>query len=85
MHRIGAGLSGRGDDLVGDQIGLRGRRWPDMHGFIGHLQEGCACVGVGIDRYRGDAHAAGGLDDAARDFAAVGDEDFLEHYELSKI
>jgi hypothetical protein len=36
-------------------------------------------VGVGIDRDRLDAHAARGLDDPAGDFAAIGDQDALEH------
>ena len=35
-------------------------------------------VGVGIDRHGGDAHPAGGLDDAAGDFAAIGDQNFLK-------
>ena len=37
-------------------------------------------VGVGIDGDGGDAHLAGGLDDAAGDLAAVGDQDLREHH-----
>ena len=37
-----------------------------------------AAVGLGIDRHGGDAHAAGGLDDAAGDFAAICDQYFAE-------
>ena len=36
-------------------------------------------VGVGIDGNGLDAHASRGLDDAARDFATIGDENPLEH------
>jgi hypothetical protein len=36
-----------------------------------------------VDGYRRDAHLLAGADDAQRDFAAVGDEDFLEHSRLS--
>ena len=79
MHRLGAGRLARGDDLVGDQIGFGRRRRPDMHRLIGHLHKGRARVGVRIDRDGSDAHAARGLDDAAGDFAAIGDQDFLEH------
>ena len=39
-------------------------------------------VGVGIHRHGADAHLAGGLDDTASDFAAVGDQDFGEHETL---
>jgi len=39
----------------------------------------CVLVGVGIHRHRGNAHLAGGLDDAAGDFATVGNQDFFEH------
>ena len=37
-------------------------------------------IGLGIHRDGLDAHATGGLDDAAGDFAAVGYEDFREHF-----
>ena len=36
-------------------------------------------VGVGIDRDGRDPHAPRGLDDAAGDFAAIGDQNALEH------
>ena len=37
-------------------------------------------IGIRIDRDRLDTHLAGRLDDAAGDFAPVGDENLLEHY-----
>jgi len=79
MHRIGPSLLAGGDDLVRDQIAFsRGRR-ADMHRLVRHGDEGRARIGIGIDRNRGDAHAAGGLDHPASDFAAIGDEDLVEH------
>jgi hypothetical protein len=36
-------------------------------------------IGIGIDGDRLDAHLPRGLDDAAGDFAAIGDQDFGEH------
>src|SRR3546814_811950 len=50
-----------------------------MHRLVGHLHERRARVGVRIDRDGRNTHAPRGLDDAAGDFAAVGDQDFLEH------
>src|SRR3546814_13826053 len=47
--------------------------------LIGHRHERRARVGIRIDGNGRDAHAARGLDNAAGDFAAVGDQDFLEH------
>ena len=37
-------------------------------------------IGLRIHGHGGDAHAAGGADDAAGDLAAVGYEDFREHF-----
>ena len=71
---------GRLDDLVAQQVGLtRGRR-AQAHGLISQLDKARAGVGVGIHRHRSNAHALGGGDDAAGDLAAVGDQDFLEHF-----
>jgi len=36
-------------------------------------------IGIGIDGDRLDPHAPCGLDDTAGDFAAIGDQDALEH------
>ena len=79
MDGLSAGLLGRGNDAVGQQIRLpRGRR-ADVDGLVGQLDVAGLLVGVGIDGDGGDAHLFGGGDDAAGDFAAVGDEDFGEH------
>ena len=79
MHRLGTGLLAGGDDLVHDQIGLlRGGR-ADADGLVGELDVQRVLVGFGIDGDGRDAHLAGGLDDAAGNFAAVGNQNFLEH------
>ena len=52
----------------------------DSDGLVGHLDMQRVLVGVGIDGDRLDAHLARGLDDAAGDLAAIGDQDFLEHW-----
>ena len=79
MHGFGAGRLAGLDDLLGDEIALRGRRRADMHRLVGHLDMHRVAVGIGIDRDGGDPHLPRRLDDAAGDLAAIGDQDFLEH------
>ncbi len=79
MDRLRAGALRGGDDLVDHQIAFARRRRADEHGFVGHAHVAAHGVGFGIDRDGGDAHAARRLDDAAGDFAAIGDEDLVEH------
>ena len=79
MNRLGPGLLAGVDDLFGDQIAFRRRRRPDMHCLIRHPHKWRARIGIGIDRHGGNPHPARSLDDPASDFAAIGDQDFLEH------
>ncbi len=79
MHRIGTGLADRLQDALDDDVGLGRRRRTDMHRLIRHLHMQRIAVGIRIDRDGGDAQTTGRLDDAAGDFAAIGDEDLLEH------
>ena len=79
MHGLGAARLAGGDDLVDDEIALgRGRR-ADGDGRVRHLDVQRVLVGVGIDGDGLDPHPAGGLDDPAGDFAAIGDQNALEH------
>ncbi len=79
MDSLSTGLLAGGDDLVHDQIGLfRGGR-ADADGFIGQIDVQRILVGFGINGDGLDAHLAGGLDDAAGNFAAVGDQNFVKH------
>ncbi len=79
MHGVGPGLFAGVDDLLGDQIAFRRLRRSDMDRLVGHFDEWRAGIGIRIDRDGGDPHAPGRLDHAAGDFAAIGDQDFLEH------
>ena len=79
MNGLGARRLAGGDDLVGDEIGLRRRRRADGNGLVGHFDVQRVAVGFGIDGDRADAHLAGGLDHAAGDLAPIGNENFLEH------
>lgn len=79
MHRLGARrLAGR-DDLFGSQITLRRCGRADMNSLVGHLDMQRVPIRIRIDRDGQNAHAARSLDHAAGDFAAIRDQDFLEH------
>ena len=79
MDRLRAGRPTGFDDLVDLQVALGGRRRADGDGFICHFDVQGVSVGVGIDRDGRNAHPARGLDDAARDLAAIGNQNALEH------
>ena len=74
MHAVRAGLLRGGDDRRAVQIRLARARRADPHRRIrlAHVQ-GFA-IRIGIDRNRAHAHALRGADDAARDLAAIGDQ-----------
>ena len=78
VHRIGPGGTGCGQQLVGAQIGVSTGSTTQGHGLGGFAHMQSIGIGVGVDGYRFDAHAMGGVDDAAGDFAAIGDE-YLFH------
>ena len=45
MHGLCAGFLARGNDLLGDQIGLVGGRRADMHGLVSHFHMHGIAVG----------------------------------------
>ena len=79
MHGFRAGVAAGLHDAVDHEIGLRRGRRADMDGLVRHLDVERVAVGIGIDGDGLDAHAPRRLDDAAGDFAAIGDQNFLEH------
>ena len=79
VHRFGAGLLARRDDAVDLQITVAAGCATDVHRLVGQFDMARFLVGIGIHRDGQDAHLLRGLDDAARDLAAVGDQDFFEH------
>ncbi len=83
VHGLRARLLAGFNDFIDEQIALgRGRR-ADQHGFIGHLDMERVAVGLGIDRYRRNSHAAGRLDHPAGDLAAICDQNSFEHVFLA--
>ena len=79
MHGLGAARLAGGDDIVDHQIALRRRRRPDRDRLVGHFDMERVAVGLGIDRDGFNSHPTRGLDDAAGDLAAIGNQDALEH------
>ena len=79
VNGLSAGGLGRGDDVRADEVGLSCCCRSDANGLIGHSHVARVRVRVGVDRDGGNAHAPRRLDDAARDLAAVGDQDLGEH------
>ena len=80
VHRLRTGAQARLDDLVGDQIGFTRRSRAEQHRLVGQADMAGVGVGVRIDSDGAHAHAAGGLDDAAGDFSAVGNKNFVKHW-----
>ncbi|GAA4010595.1 hypothetical protein GCM10022280_04810 [Sphingomonas swuensis] len=79
VHRLGAGLLAGGNDEFGLEIAFACRRRTEANGLVGHPHVRGAGIGIRIDRDGLDAHALGGADHPAGDFAAVGDQDLGEH------
>ncbi len=82
MNRVGVGDGGGGDDRRLVQIGILGRGRADAHRFVGQTHMHGVMVGGGMHRDRLDTHLAAGAMDAKGDLAAIGDEDFAEHYSM---
>jgi hypothetical protein len=76
---LGARLTRRREHAVGAQVRVRRRRAAHAHGDVGHLHVLCVAVGLGEDGDGLDAHAPRRAHDAARNLAAVGDEQLAEH------
>ncbi len=80
IDRIGAGLLRSGHDDPGIQIGAYGvAELADLIGLIGPHPVLRAPVLIREDRNGSRPQLMGGAEGADRDFAAIGDKDFLEH------
>ena len=79
MNGIDIGdLRGR-DDGRDIQIALRRSRRPDADRLVGKTDVERVAVRLAVDGNRADPEFFAGADDAKRDFAAVGDEQFSKH------
>ena len=64
---------------IDQQITRRRLRGPDADRFVGHFDREALRIGLRIDRHGADSQFAAGPDHPDCDFAAVGDENFIEH------
>ena len=76
---ISAGDDGGLDDLVGQEIALRGRGRAEQDRLIGLADMGRFGVRLGIDGNGTDPHPLGGPHHAAGNLAAIGDQKGLDH------
>ena len=79
MDRDRVGHLGGADDGRHVQIGERRLRRPDANGLVGEQHVLGVEVGGGMHRHGLDAELAAGPQNAERNLAAVGDDDFLDH------
>ena len=73
-----AGFRGFENDVAA-QIAFLRPRTANAPGFVGLTHVLRIRIGIRIHRDRSDTQPAAGANHPARDFAAVGDEDFIEH------
>ena len=75
VHRVGTGLARGGQQGLNAQVRLGGRRRADAHCLVGQLHMGRIGIGIAEHRHSFIAQVLGAADDAAGNFAAVGDQD----------
>ncbi len=76
MNGLRAACLCGGNDLFSIEIRRTSGCRADGDGLVGQRHVHGVAVGIRIDRDGADAHLAGGADDPAGDFAAVGDQYF---------
>lgn len=79
MDRRSAGFPGGLEDAGLREIAFAGRRGADGDRLVRFPHEGQAGIGLGIDGDGADAEHLGRADDAAGDFAPVGNEKTFHH------
>src|SRR4051794_28413059 len=82
MNGIDIADFGRAHDAIDSQIAIGARRRADADGFIRELHMERVAVRLGVNRERANPQLLAGADHAQGDFAAICDEDFLEHQVL---
>ena len=79
MNRFRAGFFGDFENFVGAQIAFIRRRVADVKRFVSYPNVKRVFVDFGINGDGFDFHFAAGADDSNGDFAAIGDQNFVEH------
>ena len=79
MDRLGAGDLAGGEDRRDIEIAFARRRRADADALVGEPDVHGVGIGGRMDGHGGDAQLLAGAQDAQRNLAAVGDQDFVEH------
>ncbi len=79
MNGVSAGFFHGVDQRIDPQITFARRRRTDPHGAIRRAHVQRVAIRIGIHGNGLDAHPPRGAHDAARDFAAIGDQQAFEH------
>ena len=82
---VAAGAAGYVDQFVDAEITFAGGRGADEVGFVGEADMEGGAVGFAEDGDGADAEFAAGAEDAHGDFAAIGNQDFVEHPGLAML
>ena len=80
MDRVHVGDFGGADHLRDVQIAFAAARRTDADGFVGEADVQREAIGFGIDGDGLDAEFPARGEDAQGDFAAIGDQNFSEHF-----
>ena len=79
MDRVHVGNLGRGDDRRHVEIAVRQPRRADADGLVGKAHVQRVAVGLAVDGDRANAELPAGVQNAQRDFAAIGNQYFTKH------
>ncbi|MCY1448758.1 hypothetical protein D9M71_654550 [compost metagenome] len=79
MQGIAAGFHSQVDQLAWVQV-TRQRLGANAMGFVGTFDMQGMPIGVGINRYRANAHLGAGTHDSYGNFTTVGDQDLFYHW-----
>ena len=85
MDGVGPGAGGGAEEGRDVEIGVGRRGGAEAHGSVSGAHVGAVGVGVGVDGHGADAQPAAGANDAAGDFAAVGDEDRVDQIDPTNV
>ena len=79
MDGVDVGDFGGGDDGGDVEIAVGGPRRADADGLVGKADVERVAVGLAVDGDGADAEFAAGVQDAQRDFAAIGNQNLTKH------
>ncbi|KAG1317656.1 hypothetical protein G6F63_015580 [Rhizopus arrhizus] len=85
MHGVGAAAARHRQQLVDIEVGVGRAVALQAERLVGHARVQRVEIGVGVDRDGLHAVIGASADDAHRDFATVGDEDFLHGWHIQVI